>query len=345
MSGLRTLAASLGLSITTVSRALDGHADVAPATRERVRAAAAATGYRPNTAARRLRRGATEAVTMVVPGDPGQFAEPLYLELLAVCGGVFDAAGLDLTVLAARQGADEMAVYRRLVEGRRTDGLIVARTRVDDPRVRWLAERGFPFVAMGRTELDVPYAHVDGDGEAAFRRATERLIALGHRRIAHLGGPDGFTFARLRRRGWASAMAEAGLPTDGVAEAALTEAGGAEAARALLARADPPTALLCATDRIAIGAIGAAAGLGLVVGRDLSVVGHDNLSQSAYTQPPLSTMELSIRGIGVRLAEMLIARIGGADPRDLSEIRPVEAIDRASVGPPPDRPRPAAPPT
>jgi LacI family transcriptional regulator len=337
MSGLRKLAASLGLSITTVSRALDGYTDVAPATRERVRAAATASGYRPNTAARRLRLGATETVTMVVPGDPGQFAEPLYLELLAVCGTVFDAAGLDLTVLAARQGTDELAVYRRLVEGRRTDGLIVARTRVDDARIRYLAEQGFPFVAMGRTETDVPYAHVDGDGEAAFRDATGRLIALGHRRIAHVSGPDDFTFARLRHRGWAGAMAEAGLSADPLVRTTLDEAGGAEAARSLLTASQRPTAILCATDRIAIGAIGAAAAMGLVVGRDVSIVGHDNLSQSAFTQPPLSTMELSIRGIGRRLAEMLIARIGGADPRDLSEIWPVEAVDRASVGPPPDR--------
>ena len=129
MSSLRQLASTSGLSITTVSRALDGYPDVAAATRQRVIDAAKATNYRPHAAARRLRLGSTETVTMVIPGTPGHFDEPLYLELLTALGARFDAAGFDLTVLAARDPDEERAVYQRLVEGRRTDGLIVARTR------------------------------------------------------------------------------------------------------------------------------------------------------------------------------------------------------------------------
>ena len=105
MSSLRQLASTLGLSITTVSRALDGYPDVAAATRQRVIDAARATNYRPHAAARRLRLGSTETVTMVIPGTPGHFDEPLYLELLTALGARFDAAGFDLTVLAARDPA------------------------------------------------------------------------------------------------------------------------------------------------------------------------------------------------------------------------------------------------
>jgi LacI family transcriptional regulator len=332
VSSLRKLASSLGLSITTVSRALDGYPDVAETTRARVREAARAVNYRPHAAARRLRLGATETVTMVIPGDPGHFDEPLYLELLSALGARFDQAGFDLTVLAARAGAEELAVYRRLVEGRRTDGLIVARTRLDDARICYLAEAKFPFVTMGRTEVPVAYAHVDGDGEVAFAAATRRLIGLGHRRIAHIGGPAQFMFAKLRKRGWTNALRDADIGYTAFAEEALTEQGGLAAARKLLALTPRPTALLCATDRMAIGAMHAVKEAGLVVGRDVSVVGHDNISAGAFTEKALSTMELSFAAVGARLAEMLIALIGGARPEDFAEILPVIPIERESAG-------------
>jgi len=335
MSALRALASSLGLSITTVSRALDGYGDVAASTRERVRLAAEAANYRPNAAARRLRRGATETVSIVLPGNPGHFDEPLYMELLAALGARFDAAGLDLMVLAARSPTEELALYRRLVEGRRTDGIVLARTRVDDPRIRTLAESGIPFVVMGRTETTLPYAHVDGDGTAAFAQATRRLLAFGHRDIAYVGAAPEFMFSELRRRGWAAAMAAADLAPAISMETAATEQGGLAAMRALLRSTPRPTAFLCATDRIAIGGLRAIKEAGLAVGRDVSIVGHDNLSASAFTEPGLTTMELPITEVGTRLAEMLIALIGGADARDLAEVWPVRAVERASTGPSP----------
>lgn len=335
MSALRALASSLGLSITTVSRALDGYADVAASTRERVRRAAEAANYRPNAAARRLRLGATETVSLVLPGDPGHFDEPLYMELLAALGARFDTAGFDLMVLAARSAAEELALYRRLVEGRRTDGIVLARTRVEDPRVRYLAQSGIPFVVMGRTEAARPYAHVDGDGTAAFAQATHQLIALGHRDIAYVGAPPEFMFSKLRRAGWAAAMTTSGLAPAASAETAATEPGGLSAVRALLRSTTQPTALLCATDRIAIGGLRAIKEAGLVAGRDVSIVGHDNLSASAFTEPALTTMELPITKVGTRLAEMLLALIGGADARDFAEVWPVLPIERASTGPAP----------
>jgi LacI family transcriptional regulator len=335
VSALRALASSRGLSITTVSRALDGYSDVAPSTRVRVRLAATAANYRPHAAARRLRLGATETVSIVLPGDPGHFDEPLYMELLAALGARFDTAELDLMVLAARSPTEELALYRRLVEGRRTDGIVLARTQVDDPRIRYLAGSGIPFVVMGRTETTLPYAHVDGDGTAAFAQATRRLLALGHRDIAYIGAAPEFMFSELRRTGWAAAMRAASLSPAISAHTAATEHGGLKAARALLASTPRPTAFLCATDRIAIGALRAIKEAGLAVGRDVSVVGHDNLSASAFAEPALTTMELPIPEVGARLAEMLIALIGGADAREFAEVWPVLPIERASTGPAP----------
>jgi LacI family transcriptional regulator len=332
-SSLRDLATSLGLSITTVSRALDGYPDVSEATRQRVRVAAESASYRPNAAARRLRRGATDIVTLILPTEPGHFDEPLYIQMLAPIGDRLARDGYDLTLIAATPGPDETKIYRRVVEERRADALIVVRTRHQDPRVQYLATRQFPFVTLGRTECAHAYAHVDGDGEAAFRLATERLQASGHRRIAHLAAPSAFTFAGLRSRGYAAAMAAAGLEPR-VIEDLASEEGGYRAAKVALNVTPRPTALLCATDRMAIGALRAAREMQLSVPGDLSVVGHDNLPATAFTDPPLSTMELPIAETGERLAEMVLARLGGADPRDLVHLRAVEMIDRASVAPP-----------
>jgi LacI family transcriptional regulator len=334
MTSIRHLAQSLNLSITTVSRALDGYSDVSEATRERVKAAALASGYTPNAAARRLRKGTTEVVTLILPAEPGHFNEPLYIGILASMGERLAEASYDLTLFAAPPGPDELRAYRKVVEGRRADALVVVRTRRNDERVRYLAAAHFPFVVMGRTEVDFPYAFVDGDGEAAFADVTRRLLTLGHRRILHLAAPSAFTFATLRRRGYETAMAEAGLIPEFV-ETLHSQEGGHRTALAVLRRPERPTALLCATDSIAIGAMQAARDLGLTIPGDVSVVGHDNLPAGEHVVPPLTTMELPVGATGRVLAEMILARLSGKEPGTLQRILPVRFVERGSIGPAP----------
>jgi LacI family transcriptional regulator len=334
MAGLRDIARSLGLSVATVSRALDGQDTVAPATRERVLAAAKAANYTPNAAARRLSTGRTEVVSLVLPTAVGQFNEPLYIQLLSLVGLALSKRGYDLSLLAAPPGEEEAALYRRIVESRRADGLIIVRTRRDDPRVAYLQDVDFPFVCMGRTDADRPYAHVDADGEAALRDATRRVLALGHTRVAHIAAPSAFVFAGHRRRGYVAAMEEAGLAPV-VVESVADERHGYEAARALMAGPDRPTAVMAATDRQAHGVLRAAREAGLVVGRDLSVVGYDNLTASAYTDPPLTTLELPLPEASAKLAEFVLARIEGAPAETLSAVMDVVPVERDSVGPPP----------
>jgi LacI family transcriptional regulator len=336
MGSIRSLAGSLGLSITTVSRALDGYPDVAQVTRERVRKAADELGYRPNATARRLRKGTGETVAFVMPTEPGRFYEPVFAEQLAAIGEHLSEHQHDLVLLAARPGPDETALYRRLVEGRRADAFIVVRTRRDDERVRYLQQKGVPFICHGRTESFVPYAYIDGDGEAGFRALTARLIARGHRRIALLCAPTSLMFAARRAAGWRAAMTEASLSTALIAEAPQTEEGGHQLASRFLAMPEPPTAMICTTDRMAVGAMRAIESAGLKVGRDIAVTGHDNIPASLFTDPPLTTMELPMREVGRRLAEMVLARLGGADIRDLQEVRPLIQHPRASSGEGPD---------
>ena len=325
---LARIARALGVSVTTVSRALAGYDDVAAATRARVAAEAARIDYRPNEAARRLRRGRAEAVGVVLPSGPGQFDDPFFLRMLSAIGPALEGARLDLLVTTARPGADEVRAYRHLVENRKVDGILLARTRRRDERISYLLDQDFPFVAHGRSEEERLFPFVDIDGEAACREATERLLGLGHRRIGMINARSGYMFAVHRHAGWQAALGCEGP----YREVEPTEENGFLAMRDLLARA-APTAVLCATDRIAVGAMHALTDMGLRAGRDVSLIGFDDLSLASYTDPPLTTIAQPIERAGRRMVEMLLARIAGAAIEGMQEIWPARLIARRSDGP------------
>ena len=203
MSNLRLLAQSLGLSITTVSRALDGYSDVAPATRERVQAAAQAMNYRPNPAARSLRRRRAEAVAVTLPTEPGRFGPPIFLDMLAACGAA--ACG-------GRPRPD--AAADRRPRGR--DGDLPAASgwparRCGDRRAHAARGRARRLPEGTRHPLRHPRPHrptgasmpsSTATARPAFARRRNSSQRLGHRRIAHIAAPQDLTFAHLRRQGW-----------------------------------------------------------------------------------------------------------------------------------------------
>lgn len=328
MSNLKQLAQSLGLSITTVSRALDGYSDVSPTTRERVRAAAEATGYRPNASARRLRKQRAELVAVTLPSAPGHIGPPHFLDMLSGCAEHLATAGLNLVIAPVPRGESELEMCRRFVDGRRVDAMLLVRTKRHDERVEFLQARGIPFVTNGRTESPVPHAYLDGDGFSGFHAVTMRFVVDGHRLIGHIAGPQDYYFAHVRRRGWQSALEESGLTTELCAEGAPTEQGGYLAALELLRGSVRPTALVCATDEMAIGAMRAMREID--GGQAISIVGHDDLPIGAFTSPPLSTMRMTGDNLGKSFASLLLRAIGGEPPEELQELHPIEFIDRES---------------
>jgi LacI family transcriptional regulator len=331
---LSRIAATLGLSVTTVSRALGGFDDVAEATRRRVQAEAERIGYRANRSARSLRTGTNDAVGVVLPTGPGQLEDAFFLRLLGAIGPRLAAAGLDLMVSAARAGAEEMALYRQLVENRRVDGLFVARTRRADPRVGYLIDSGMPFVVHGRTDEARPHAHVDVDGAAAFDQATRRLLEFGHRRIALINAPAAYSFAHHREAGWTRALAAAGLKPGARVEAEATEENGFRLMQALLRGRQVPSAVLCATDRLAVGALHAIGAAGLRAGRDVSVIGYDNLPVATYTDPPLTSFDTDIDATAAAMVEMMLALLRGGSPAGMAALRTARLVPRSSDGPP-----------
>ncbi|TCV65385.1 MULTISPECIES: LacI family DNA-binding transcriptional regulator [Neorhizobium] len=333
MANLKQLAQSLGLSITTVSRALDGYADVSAATRERVRDAAEKAGYRPNASARRLRRQRAELVAVTLPSDPGHIGPPHFLDMLSGCAEHLAAAGLNLVIAPVPRGESELEICRRFVDGRRVDAMLLVRTKRKDERVEFLQSRGIPFVTNGRTESPVPHPYIDGDGFAGFHAATLRFHADGHQRIGHIAGPQEYYFAHVRRMGWQAAMQKVGLQASLCCEGPPTEQGGYLAALKLLSQPSRPTALICATDEMAIGALRALREV--EGGSQIAIIGHDDLSMDAFTSPPLSTMRMTGGNLGASFASLLLRAIAGEPAEDLQELHPIEFVDRDSHRRPP----------
>jgi LacI family transcriptional regulator len=332
---LKELSRRLGLSMTTVSRALNGYPDVSPGTRERVAAMARDLGYTPNAQARRLSSGRAESIGFVLEDVGAYYHDPYFIQLIAGIGEVLNGANYDLVISCANGNDDQLPAYRRLVTGRRVDGLILDRTRVIDPRIDYLLGRRFPFVTLGRDRRATERAFLDMDGQHGFHLATRRLLRLGHTRIAFIGANPAFAFAGNRHAGFARAMREAGQPIEPLYgdNGGLSEAGGIAAAQRMLALRRPPTAFLCVDDLTALGVLRAVRAHGLRVGHDVSVVGYNDLAPAATAEPPLTTIRVPIVEAGRRLAQMLLEILGGRPAAELQEIWTPELVVRHSDGP------------
>jgi len=207
---IKDLAAELGLSITTISRALNGYSDVGEKTRKRVADAARQMGYRPNRNAQRLVTRRTHNVAWVQADNDRKFVDPHFVEVMAGVLRGARAGNYDV-VLTSDTPEHELAVYDRYVNDNSVDGFIIDLPREADPRISYLLDAGRPFVVHGREARSGAYGWVDIDNYGNFYNLTRLMLANGHRHIAFVNGDEHFTYALYRRRGAADAMRDAGL--------------------------------------------------------------------------------------------------------------------------------------
>jgi LacI family transcriptional regulator len=336
---LKQLAGRLGLSTTTVSRALNGYPEVSAETRARVIAAAREHGYAPNQMARRLATGRTLAIGHVIPLARYPMIDPVFADFIAGVGETSSAAGYDM-LLSVVPEADEAEAYRALAAQRKVDAVMVHGPRVIDPRIDLLIRLGLPFLVHGRdSRPESDYCWIDMNNRRAFRRATEYLLDLGHRRIALLNGPEVLNYAHRRRRGYEEALRNRGIAVDPalVRSTEMVEPEGYEASRALLAGLRPPTVFLTSSMLVAFGTLRAVHDLGLELGRDVSILTHDDdlsfLQPAPATVPLFSATRSSIRAAGRRAAELLIARIEDPGGPPVGELWEAELTLGRSTGP------------
>ncbi|ANC32337.1 LacI family DNA-binding transcriptional regulator [Isoptericola dokdonensis] len=321
-----------GVSVATVSKVVNNRYGVASATAERVLGVVADLGYESSLVARSLRRQSTNVVGVLV----AEF-EPYSTELLK---GISSAvAGTGYELLAYSGGSDGGTVTgweRRSLS--RLAGTLIDAAIVVTPTMVLSEANGIPVVAVDPHTGPEGTHTVDSDNTTGAREAVEHLVALGHRRIAHLGGRTDLESARLRELGYRQALDGAGIGVD----PALVRVGGYRPetadtpARELLrpTRGERPTAVFAANDQSAIHVLEVAAELGLRVPEDLSVVGFDNIPESATTSPPLTTVAQPLHRMGAEALRMLLDVLEGT-PREQHLRLPTSLVVRASTGPAP----------
>lgn len=329
---LKDVAAMAGVSARTVSNVVNRFPHVAPDTRARVEAALAELNYRPNLAARNLRRGRSGLIGLVVP----EIHSPYFSELAAHL--VLAAEERSWTVLVDQTDGDP-ARERAFLEGAAAsfvDGLVFSPWGLGAADLRRGAD-DIPLVLLGERTSDGLADHIAIDNVTAAREATTHLVELGRRRVAAIGLQPHLAneTARLRLEGHRAALHAAGHPCDPRLEIAverLHRADGAEAMRTLLALPERPDAVFCFNDQLALGALRAARDAGVDVPRDLAVVGFDDIEDGRYSYPSLTTIAPDKRALAVRAMERLAERLDGASPDVAADIVvPHELVVREST--------------
>lgn len=335
---LKELASKLGLSPTTVSRALNGYPEVNESTRERVMAAAKRHNYHPNTRAIRLATGRAMAVGHVIPvATRHEIVNPVFADFIAGAGETYSRNDYDM-VLSVVPDEQEEATYRGLKSKGNVDGVIVHAPRTHDVRIALLHDIGLPFVVHGRASgSTLPYAWLDVNNRRAFQRAAEFLLDLGHTRIGLVNGLEFMDFAIRRRTGYVDALTARGISPDPALMASdeMTEIAGFRAGAAMLALAVPPTAILAASMISGMGVRRAIESRGLVMGRDVSVIIHDDdlsYMKNGEDVPIFTATRSSVREAGRLTAEMLLDLIANPGSQPQQRLLEAELIIGQSTG-------------
>jgi LacI family transcriptional regulator, galactose operon repressor len=334
---IRDVARRAGVSLSTVSQVLNGRPGWASSeTTERILAVARELNYRPNAIARSLILARTGTLGVVITS----IVHPLFHRLIEGIGQVASERGYSLILASAEDQQRERAAFEMLSD-KRVDGLIfMGNTNArSNEHVAWVVAQGRPVVVINSPVGDLAVHHLGWDDVAVGRLATQHLLDLGHRRIAHLAGPLGEPVrhsARARLAGYRAALQAAGLTLDEelVLEAGYSYANAFAATEHLLALPRRPTAIFAASDSMAIGVINALTRARVWAPAELSVIGVNDDLHARLTEPPLTTVRLPFDQAGRRAAEIILNGLDSSDEPLSRELLTPELVVRASTGRP-----------
>jgi len=330
---MKDIAEDLGLSIVTVSKVLRDHPDIGEETRERVLRRVKELNYQPNILARSLVTGRSFLVGLIVP----DLIHPFFAEIAKSLSAVIRSKGYSLIVSASEEDGELEAREIRQLQARRLDALVIASTRTRVPELEE-PEQDAVFVLLDR-KVPGAHAHFLGvDDKAIGRMATEHLIEVGCRRIAHIRGRDTST-AVQRYDGYREALAAHGLEYDEslVVSRSSVDVGsteqGAEAMKTLLAREVRPDGVFCFNDPLAVGAMRSIHEAGLRIPQDIAIIGCGNLHYDDMLRVPLSSIEQHSRKLGEQAGELLLSLIAAKQkPKPETYILEPELVVRESTG-------------
>src|ERR1700728_4647556 len=321
-AGIRDVARLAGVSVASVSFALNGQPGVAEETKRRILAAAAELGYRANPQAQALRRGRTTTYGLVIRN----FSNPFFLEVLTGAERAADEAGATLLLLDSHYSIERERMHVREMAAQRLAGLAIAPVGDGESVRLWQELRpGTPVVALNASmEGFAGVSRVYPDNAVGVELAMRRLADLGPSSVAFLSAPRGLVAGPDRLRHFRRLARDLGIRPN-VMHSPLTITDVRKVAGTLLARQDAPTAVITNSDYTALGIYQTARDLSLRIGPDVSVIGHDDLPTSELLDPPLATIRLDGREMGRALMARLLDRNPPSD-----YVAPVELVERAS---------------
>jgi LacI family transcriptional regulator len=339
MASITEVARRAGVSPATASRVVSA-ADypVSAATRERVLEAARALDYVPNALARGLLKSRIPVVAVIVH----DITDPYFAEIVRGVEDAAGAAGYLVITCSSERDAERERSYVRLVRSMRAAAVVFAGSGLDDPEQNAAIARHLDAITADGAAVVHLSPHAGGepevgvDSEAGIAAMVAALVALGHHRIAFLGGPSALYVARERLAGYRRGLAAAGLEVDERLIVATTfdADGGALGVDALLGSGVPFTAVCCANDLLALGALRRLAARGIDVPGRISVAGFDDISTAAITAPSLSTVRLPLREMGRLGFEDADRRLRGVADDPAPVVLPTEVVLRGSTAPP-----------
>lgn len=324
------IARSAGVSKSTVSLVLKGSPLVRSETRARVEEAIGRLGYVYNRGAASLRTAKTGFVGMVI----SDLMNPFFAELAVAIEEAIYAHGYVPILANTSEDADRQEQVLRTMREYGVAGVIMSPARRTPSWSLVDFAKAMPLMTIMRRVEGTPLPYVGPDNRAGAASAVRHLVALGHRDIAFIGGDGSMATQRERLAGFRDALVEAGLPCDAtqIYEASPTRRGGRDAIERAVASGRSYTAYLAYNDIVAIGASAALSEHGVEVGRDVGIVGFDDIAEAAHNNPPLTTVDGRTRVLGARAAELLLAGIAGAAPTTVEHIGETRLVVRASCG-------------
>jgi LacI family transcriptional regulator len=326
---IAAIAEEAGVSVPTVSRVLNGRTDVSPQTRERVEQLLSEHGYRRR--ASRQRPGRAALVDLVF----NDLDSPWAVELIRGVEDVTHAAGVGTVVSAVHRRSTSTRQWLQNLRARASDGVIFVTSDVTAPVHTELRRLSIPVVVVdpaGGADADVPT--IGATNWAGGRSATEHLVSLGHRRIGLIAGPKLLMCSRARMDGYRAALDAAGIEEEFVVQGDFMHESGFAGCGQLLDLPNPPTAIFASSDTMALGAYEAARQRGMRVPDDLSIIGFDDLPESRWASPPLSTVRQPLAEMGA-LAARTALRMARGEPIEVPRVElATELVVRDSTAPP-----------
>jgi LacI family transcriptional regulator len=331
---LREVAEAASVHVATASRALNPQtrAMVSPATADRVLRAARSLGYRPNIYARSLKTARSDSIGVVIP----DLTNPLVPPMVRGAEDVLLRSGYNLMVVNTDNDPERERAQIQSLRARQVEGLIVATAHLEHPYLEKLHAEGVPLVLANRLLGAGHIPSVTADNAVGSAMAVEHLAALGHRRIAHVSGPEDLSTGRVRRRGYLDGLRAAGLPDDPdllVTCDAWTEEEGARALGRLLDSGTEVTGVVAGHDRVALGCYDALILRGLSCPEDVSVVGFNDMPFMDKMRPALTTVRIEHYEVGAEAARLLLDALREPARPPRTVLLPPRLVVRSSTAP------------